>query len=128
MSCESSNQITDLSESDREQSVCVNVEETDSDAGDEKKNVVVIRIEAGVAAETDEINTDSLNSNNSCEKQDQSLTVSENSTQTVSSESDGLSNPGFVEDEVTGAKPKKGHRRQQSCSPNKDIEVSPVEN
>ena len=105
----------------------MNVEETDSDAGDEK-NVVVIRIEAGVAAETDEINTDSLNSNNSCEKQDQSLTVSENSTQTVSSESDGLSNPGFVEDEVSGAKPKKGHRRQQSCSPNKDIEVSPVEN
>ena len=122
MSVANDEQLSDLSKSDREESVCINVEgneeKIETDMKDNEKNVVVIRIESS-ATEIAEKNTDSLNSNSSCEKSDQSLTGSE---ETASSEEDGVSNPAFVEDEEVGVK-KKGHRRQPSCSPNKDIEV-----
>ena len=127
MSVANDEQLSDFSKSDREESVCVNMEgneeKIETDMKDNEKNVVVIRIESS-ATEIEEKNTDSLNSNNSCEKSDQSLTGSEKSTETASSEEDGVSNPAFVEDDdVGGVKQKKGHRRQPSCSPNKDIEV-----
>ena len=97
----------------------------------------VIRIEPGA---TEIIQTDSLNSNNSCEKhRDHSLssTDSEHTTASAASEGEeggeggeggeGVANPAFVEDEEAaedgGCKKKKGHHRRPSCSPNKDIEV-----
>ena len=126
MSVANDEHVSDLSKSEREESVCINVEgneeKIETDMKDNEKNVVVIRIESS-AAEIAEKQTDSLNSNSSCEKSDQSLTGSEKSSETASSEEDGVSNPAFVEDEDVGMKQKKGHRRQPSCSPNKDIEV-----
>ena len=96
----------------------------------------VIRIEPGAA---EIIQTDSLNSNNSCgnhRDRDQSLssTHSEDTTASAASEGEregeegeGVANPAFVEDEEAaedgGCKKKKGHHRRPSCSPNKDIEV-----
>ena len=137
--------ISDLSVTDKAQSVCVEVNECQEDKierdlrdNEKSSQTVVIRIEppaGGAADETgNEIrqNTDSLNSNNSCEKHENpslSLTESENTTESVSSEEgDGISNPAFVEDEeeTEGGinKKKKGHQRRPSCSPNKDIEVN----
>ena len=89
----------------------------------------VIRIEPGAA---EIIQTDSLNSNNSCgnhRDRDQSLssTHSEDTTASAASVGEGVANPAFVEDEEAaedgGCKKKKGHHRRPSCSPNKDIEV-----
>ena len=89
----------------------------------------VIRIEPGAA---EIIQTDSLNSNNSCGNycdRDQSLssTHSEDTTASAASVGEGVANPAFVEDEEAaedgGCKKKKGHHRRPSCSPNKDIEV-----
>ena len=89
----------------------------------------VIRIEPGAA---EIIQTDSLNSNNSCgnhRDRDQSLssTHSEDTTASAASEGEGVANPAFVEDEEAAedgsCKKKKGHHRRPSCSPNKDIEV-----
>ena len=137
--------ISDLSVTDKAQSVCVEVNECKEDKierdlrdNEKSSQTVVIRIEppaGGAADETgNEIrqNTDSLNSNDSCEKHENpslSLTESENTTESVSSEEgDGISNPAFVEDEeeTEGGinKKKKGHQRRPSCSPNKDIEVN----
>ena len=92
----------------------------------------VIRIEPGAA---EIIQTDSLNSNNSCgnhRDRDQSLssTHSEDTTASAASEGEGVANPAFVEDEEAaedgGCKKKKGHHRRPSCSPNKDIEVKTI--
>ena len=134
--------IADLSHTDKAQSVCVEVNECqdkiERDLKDnEKSQTVVIRIEptAEAAAAANEIrqNTDSLNSNNSCEKHENpslSMTESENTSESISSseegDGDGVSNPAFVEDEEETediSKKKKGHQRKPSCSPNKDIEV-----
>jgi len=132
--------IADLSHTDKAQSVCVEVNECqdkiERDLKDnEKSQTVVIRIEpTAEAAAANEIrqNTDSLNSNNSCEKHENpslSMTESENTSESISSseegDGDGVSNPAFVEDEEETediTKKKKGHQRKPSCSPNKDIE------
>jgi len=134
--------ISDLSVTDKAQSVCVEVNECQEDKierdlrdNEKSSQTVVIRIEQPAGGAADEMgneirqNTDSLNSNDSCEKHENpslSLTESENTTESVSSEEgDGISNPAFVEDEEEtegGINKKKGHQRQPSCSPNKDIE------
>lgn len=140
MSSEPEKPITDVVETDKPHSVCVMVsqdecqEDKKTEIKDLKDNAgsVVIRIEPAATTETDSQNTDSLNSNNSCEKhrgEEQSLssTESDHTTNSLSSEEDdgvGLANPAFVEDEELeeGKKKKKGHQRRPSCSPNKDIE------
>ena len=142
MSSEPEKPITDVVETDKPHSVCVMVsqdecqEDKKTEIKDLKDNAgsVVIRIEPAATTETDSQNTDSLNSNNSCEKhrgEEQSLssTESDHTTNSLSSEEDdgvGLANPAFVEDEELeeGKKKKKGHQRRPSCSPNKDIEVN----
>ena len=142
MSSEPEKPITDLAETDKPQSVCVMVgqdecqDDNKAEIKDLKDNAgsVVIRIEPAATTETNSQNTDSLNSNDSCEKhhgEEQSLssTESDHTTASLTSEEDGagLANPAFVEDEEEmeeGNKKKKGHQRQPSCSPNKDIEVN----
>ena len=141
MSSEPEKPIADLAETDKPHSVCVMVsqdecqEDKKTEIKDRKDNAgsVVIRIEPAATAETDSKNTDSLNSNNSCEKhrggeQSLSSTESDGTTNSLSSEEEdgaGLANPAFVDDEMEeGKKRKKGHQRRPSCSPNKDIEVN----
>ena len=138
MSSEPGNQmISQLSENEKAQSVCVEVNECqDKSEPDPKDNKtsVIIRIGPGATETVTQQNTetDSLNSNNPCEKHEDpsvSLTESENTTASVTSEDDdhGVANPAFVEDEEEEKdcnKKKKGHQRRPSCSPNKDIEVN----
>ena len=140
MSSESESKIiSDLSETEKAKSICIEVNECpdkiETDLKDNKTSVV-IRIEPGATETLDKgqntTETDILNSNcnNPCEKHEDpsvSLTESENTTASLTSEDDqqGVSNPAFVEDEEEKEtnKKKKGHQRQPSCSPNKDIEV-----
>jgi len=139
MSSESESKIiSDLSETEKAKSICIEVNECpdkiETDLKDNKTSVV-IRIEPGATETLDKgqntTETDILNSNcnNPCEKHEDpsvSLTESENTTASLTSEDDqqGVSNPAFVEDEEEKEtnKKKKGHQRQPSCSPNKDIE------
>ena len=142
MSNEPEKPITDIAETDKPHSVCVMVsldecqEDLKAEIKDLKDNAgsVVIRIEPAATTETDSKNTDSLNSNNPCEKhtggeQSLSSTESDHTTNSLSSEEEegaGLANPAFIDDEEVeeGKKKKKGHKRRPSCSPNKDIEVN----
>jgi len=135
--------ISDLSENEKDKSICIEVNECPdqiekTDLKDNKTSVV-IRIEPGATGATETVEkgqnkteTDILNSNcnNPCEKHEDpsvSLTESENTTASLTSEDDdqqGVLNPAFIEDEEEKEtnKKKKGHQRQPSCSPNKDIE------
>jgi len=136
--------IADLSHTDKAQSVCVEVNECqdkiERDLKDnEKSQTVVIRIEpTAEAAAANEIrqNTDSLNSNNSCEKHENpslSMTESENTSESISSseegDGDGVSNPAFLRmkrRQRTSPRRKRGTKGSLHAAPTKILRVYQV--